>query len=138
MAQIFISYSRKDGEFVHRLDEELRRRGRQAWVDWEGIRALENWEETIYPANIEGRCHDGREEFRAVWKKLPMQSAFESHHGITKQQFEDRRNALREQGYSLEFSAEFQDCNDVTRIPSNLAEKELNGPPETQYFPGSC
>src|SRR5205823_7749445 len=53
MAQIFISYSRKDGEFVHRLDEELRRRGREAWVDWEGIRALENWEETIYAA-IEG------------------------------------------------------------------------------------
>ncbi len=50
----------------------------------------------FYPADIEGRCHDGREEFRAVWKKLPMQSAFESHHGITKQQFEDRRNALRE------------------------------------------
>ena len=53
MAQIFISYSRKDGEFVHRLDEELKRRGREAWVDWEGIRALENWEETIYAA-IEG------------------------------------------------------------------------------------
>jgi len=53
MAQIFISYSRKDGEFVHRLDEELKRRGREAWVDWEGIRALENWEETIYGA-IEG------------------------------------------------------------------------------------
>ena len=44
----------------------------------------------FYPANIEGRCHDGREEFRAEWKKRPLQSAFESHHGITKQQFEDR------------------------------------------------
>jgi WD40 repeat protein len=53
MAHVFISYSRKDGEFVHRLDDELRRRGREAWVDWEGIRALENWEETIYAA-IEG------------------------------------------------------------------------------------
>jgi WD40 repeat protein len=53
VAQVFISYSRKDAEFVHRLDDELRRRGREAWVDWEGIRALENWEETIYGA-IEG------------------------------------------------------------------------------------
>src|SRR5262249_51166052 len=38
-----------------------------------------------YPAIIEGRCHDGREEFRALWKRLPLRSAFESRHGITKQ-----------------------------------------------------
>src|SRR5215475_8119805 len=50
---VFISYSRKDKDFVHRLDEALKSRGREAWVDWEGIRALENWEETIYSA-IEG------------------------------------------------------------------------------------
>jgi hypothetical protein len=37
MAQIFISYSRKDGEFVHWLDQELTRRGRE--VDWEGIQS---------------------------------------------------------------------------------------------------
>jgi len=77
----------------------------------------------FYPANIEGRCHDGREKFRAVWKRLPMQGAFESHHGITKQQFEDRRNALRKQGYSLEFSAVFQDCNDVTRYQATWLKK---------------
>ena len=34
--QVFISYSRKDNEFVRRLDEELKRRDRKAWVDWEG------------------------------------------------------------------------------------------------------
>ena len=77
----------------------------------------------FYPANIEGRCHDGREEFRAEWKKRPLQSAFQSHHGITKQQFEDRGNALREQGYSLEFSAAFQDCNDVTRYQATWLKK---------------
>ena len=77
----------------------------------------------FYPANIEGRCHDGREEFRAEWKKRPLQSAFQSHHGITKQQFEDRGNTLREQGYSLEFSAAFQDCNDVTRYQATWLKK---------------
>src|SRR6266480_3050899 len=77
----------------------------------------------FYPANIEGRCHDGREEFRAEWKKRPLQIAFQSHHGITKQQFEDRGNALREQGYSLEFSAAFQDCNDVTRYQATWLKK---------------
>jgi hypothetical protein len=39
MAQVFISFSRKDREFVHRHDQELTRRGRQARVDWKGIQS---------------------------------------------------------------------------------------------------
>jgi TIR domain-containing protein/polyglycine hydrolase-like protein len=77
----------------------------------------------FYPSNIEGRCHNGRVEFRAVWKNLPLGTAFESHHGMTKQQFEDRANALRGQGYSLEFSAGFQDCNDVARYQATWLKK---------------
>ena len=50
---IFISYSRKDKEFVRRLDDELARRGREAWVDWEGIRPTEEFMQAIYGA-IEG------------------------------------------------------------------------------------
>src|SRR5882724_334823 len=48
--EVFISYSRKDKEFVRRLDEELKRRGREAWVDWEGIPPGDTWEKTIYGA----------------------------------------------------------------------------------------
>ena len=51
--EVFISYSRKDKEFVHRLDEALKRRGREAWVDWEDIRPTEEWMQAIYGA-IEG------------------------------------------------------------------------------------
>ena len=50
---VFISYSRKDKEFVRRLDDELKRRDREAWVDWEGIPPGDTWEKTIYGA-IEG------------------------------------------------------------------------------------
>ena len=50
---IFISYSRKDKEFVRRLDGELARRGREAWVDWESIRPTEEFMQAIYGA-IEG------------------------------------------------------------------------------------
>ncbi len=50
---VFISYSRKDKEFVRRLDEALTARGRQAWVDWEGIRPTEEFMQAIYRA-IEG------------------------------------------------------------------------------------
>jgi WD40 repeat protein len=47
---VFVSYSRKDKEFVLRLDEELKRRGREAWVDWEGIRPTEEFMQAIYGA----------------------------------------------------------------------------------------
>ena len=50
---LFISYSRKDKEFVRRLDEALQTRGREAWVDWEGIRPTEEFMQAIYGA-IEG------------------------------------------------------------------------------------
>jgi WD40 repeat protein len=50
---VFISYSRKDREFVKRLDEALQARGREAWVDWEGIRPAEEFMQAIFPA-IEG------------------------------------------------------------------------------------
>lgn len=53
MADVFISYSRKDKEFVQRLDDALRKRQREAWVDWEGIRPTEEFMQAIYGA-IEG------------------------------------------------------------------------------------
>jgi tetratricopeptide (TPR) repeat protein len=53
MAEIFVSYSRKDKDFVRRLDEALKSRGREAWVDWEDIRPTEEWMQAIYAA-IEG------------------------------------------------------------------------------------
>ena len=48
--EVFISYSRKDKEFVRRLDEELKARGREAWVDWDDIRPAEEFMQAIYAA----------------------------------------------------------------------------------------
>src|SRR4029077_9790004 len=50
MADIFISYARENRDFVHRLDESLKSRGREAWVDWEGIRPTEEFMQAIYGA----------------------------------------------------------------------------------------
>ena len=50
MADVFISYSRKDKGFVRRLDEALKSRQREAWVDWEGIRPTEEFMQAIYRA----------------------------------------------------------------------------------------
>jgi len=50
VSDVFISYSRKDRDFVRRLDEALQARGREAWVDWEGIRPAEEFMQAIFPA----------------------------------------------------------------------------------------
>src|SRR5262245_5353502 len=47
MSDVFISYSRKDSEFVRRLTDELEKRGREAWVDWQGIDYSSKWWEDI-------------------------------------------------------------------------------------------
>ncbi len=43
MNHVFISYSRKDGSFVRRLQEALRAAGRDVWVDWEDIPPTAEW-----------------------------------------------------------------------------------------------
>lgn len=53
MADVFISYSRKDTAFVRRLSDALEQRQREAWVDWEAIRPTEEFMLAIYAA-IEG------------------------------------------------------------------------------------
>lgn len=50
---IFISYSRRDKEFVARLHAALAALGRDAWIDWEDIPLTAEWEAEIY-AGIEG------------------------------------------------------------------------------------
>jgi WD40 repeat protein len=44
---VFVSYSRRDGEFVQRLADALTERGKEAWVDVEGIRDAE-----VFPAAL--------------------------------------------------------------------------------------
>src|SRR4051794_25366038 len=47
MPDVFISYSRRDSEFVGRLADALERRGKDVWVDVEGIRDAE-----VFPAAL--------------------------------------------------------------------------------------
>lgn len=43
LTQLFISYAREDMDFVRRLHEALAARGKEAWVDWEGIPLSADW-----------------------------------------------------------------------------------------------
>lgn len=45
--EVFISYSRRDKEFVTRLDNALRQAGRNPWIDWSDIQPAENWWKAI-------------------------------------------------------------------------------------------
>lgn len=50
MADVFVSYSRKDRDLVVRLHEALKAKGRETWVDWEGIPPTAEWLAEIYAA----------------------------------------------------------------------------------------
>jgi len=47
VADVFVSYSRRDGEFVRRFAEALTERGKDVWVDVDGIRDAE-----VFPAAL--------------------------------------------------------------------------------------
>lgn len=50
MAHVFISYSRRDVDFVRRLQDGLRTREREVWVDLEGIPPTAEWLGEIHAA----------------------------------------------------------------------------------------
>jgi len=50
MSHIFVSYSRTNTDFVHRLHEAFAEREHETWVDWEGIPPSDKWMESIHAA----------------------------------------------------------------------------------------
>lgn len=50
MADVFISYSRRDEGFVRRMHEALKAHGLDSWVDWEDIPPTADWLQEIYAA----------------------------------------------------------------------------------------
>lgn len=53
LSDVFLSYSRKDTDFVKKLDEAFKAEGMEVWVDWEDIPLSVNWMQEI-EAGIEG------------------------------------------------------------------------------------
>jgi WD40 repeat protein len=52
VAQVFISYSRKDKDFVRKLGDAFSAQQRDAWVDWKDIPLTSEWQQEIL-TNIE-------------------------------------------------------------------------------------
>jgi WD40 repeat protein len=53
LSNVFVSYSRRDADFVRKLDQAFKARGLEVWVDWEDIPLSVNWWDEI-KAGIEG------------------------------------------------------------------------------------
>src|ERR1700723_3438783 len=47
MADVFVSYSRRDSEFVRRMADSITQRGKEVWLDTEGIADGEVFPEAI-------------------------------------------------------------------------------------------
>jgi len=56
MAEVFISYSRKDKDFVRKLNDALIAYERNPWIDWKDIAPTAEWNEEILH-NIEAADH---------------------------------------------------------------------------------
>jgi hypothetical protein len=52
VAQVFLLYSRKDKDFVRRLNDALIAQKREAWIDWKDIPLTAEWQQEIL-TNIE-------------------------------------------------------------------------------------
>jgi len=48
MADVFISYSRRDTDFVRRLHEGLAQRNRDIWIDWQDIPPSAEWLKAVF------------------------------------------------------------------------------------------
>ena len=48
MSDIFISYSRRDIDFVRHLFDQLQERDHESWVDWQDILPTADWLAEIY------------------------------------------------------------------------------------------
>ena len=70
MADVFVSYSRRDSEFVRRLVESVAERGKQAWLDTEGIADGE-----VFPEAIK-RAIEGSDAFLFVITPAAVKSAY--------------------------------------------------------------
>lgn len=65
----------------------------------------------LYPAKVEGRLRDGVEEFHAEWKSDSGLSAWQSYHGMSKDDYESKNTEFTKQGYTRESLTTFKDSS---------------------------
>src|ERR1700727_3608793 len=88
MTDVFVSYSRRDSEFVRRMADSIAQRGKEVWLDTEGIadgegfpdaikRAIEQSDAFVFvitPASVHSPCCENEVEYAREMQKriLPV------------------------------------------------------------------
>jgi hypothetical protein len=69
----------------------------------------------FYPAKVEGRVNNGREEFRAEWKPWSTPCRWASFHNLPKPAFDRNSARYAAEGFTLSSTAQFVDTSGTTR-----------------------
>ena len=106
MADVFVSYSRRDGKFVERLVESISARGKEVWLDTEGIADGE-----VFPEAIR-RAIEGSDAFVFVITPSSVRSAYCENEVEYARELQKRIvPVLREPVPDSELHAEIRDRN---------------------------
>ena len=82
-----------------------------AWMRNEQFKTLfqQNNDDELFPFLIEGRLHEGRSEFRAVFVKKPEEFSLYCFWGLPPWMYEQRNSRLKAQGYDILSQNTFRD-----------------------------
>jgi Polyglycine hydrolase-like, structural repeat len=69
----------------------------------------------FYPAKVEGRVNNGRDEFRAQWKPWSDPCQWASFHAMSKLAFDQHTARYAAQGFTLSSTAQFVDASGSTK-----------------------
>ena len=120
MADVFISYSRRDGRFVRRLAESIEGQGKQVWVDTEGIEDAE-----VFPLAIQ-RAIQGSDVFLFVITPAAVESAYCENEVEYASELKKRIvPVLREPVPDSELPAEIRDRNWIPFTERDVFELSL-------------
>src|SRR5947209_80507 len=106
MSDVFVSYSRRDSKFVWRIVESISQRGKEVWLDTEGIPDGEAFPEAIK------RAIEGSDTFLFVITPNAVNSAYCENEVEYARQMQKRiLPILREPVPDAELPAEIRDRN---------------------------
>jgi Bacterial tandem repeat domain 1 len=77
-----------------------------------------------YPTSVLGKCGSKTELFTAKWQELPHGTLFESWIVMSKSTYNEKQNALKNEGYKLDFESKFVDCAGVDRYQATWLKKQ--------------
>jgi hypothetical protein len=98
------------------------------WMTTERFRReFAAWSRSHYPASIEGRCADGREEYRSEWTPVPEGTGYYAWYGVGRAWFDRRNREYAAQGFQLAAGSQFVDCAGAERFQGTWIRRR--GPP---------